>query len=168
MTCESVCKCVCVLCVREREGHSAASCVCVRDGERERGGDHSAACVCVWEMEREREGGITAQRVCVLACVCVWERERERERLSHSAASCVCVREKERGRERGPVPIGTLNPRGLPLSPHFHDVMLLWLSGRNLLQSLPQCELGRSADRGHITAAHGNTLLSDKIKNGTS
>ncbi len=28
-----------------------------------------------------------------------------------------------------PVPNGTLNPRGLPRSPHFCDVMPLWLSG---------------------------------------
>ncbi len=36
---------------------------------------------------------------------------------------------------RGPVPNGTLNPRGLPLSPHFRDVMPLWLSGRSLLRA---------------------------------
>ncbi len=35
----------------------------------------------------------------------------------------------------GPVPNGTLNPRGLPLSPHFRDVMPLWLSGRSLLRA---------------------------------
>ncbi len=52
-----------------------------------------------------------------------------------------------------PVPNGTLNPRGLPLSPHFRDVMPLWLSGRSLLRSSPQFRLGRSADRGRITAA---------------
>ncbi len=144
--------CVCAVCERERgrKRVTAQHRVCVREGEDERGGG-SQRSVCV----------------CLLVCMC----ERERERLSHSAASCVCVREKERGRERGPVPNGTLNPRGLPLSPHFRDVMLLWLSGRNLLQSLPQCELGRSADRGHITAAkgaHANTLLNAKIRNGTS
>ncbi len=41
----------------------------------------------------------------------------------------------------GPVPNGTLNPRGLPLSPHFRDVMPLWLSGRRLLWSSHQCRL---------------------------
>ncbi len=35
----------------------------------------------------------------------------------------------------GPVPNGTLNPRGLPRSPHFRGVMPLWLSGRSLLRS---------------------------------
>ncbi len=52
-----------------------------------------------------------------------------------------------------PVPNGTLNPCGLPLSPHFRDVMPLWLSARSLLRSSLQCGLGRSADRGRITAA---------------
>ncbi len=29
------------------------------------------------------------------------------------------------GRDTGPVPNGSLHPRGLPLSPHFRDVMPL-------------------------------------------
>ncbi len=37
----------------------------------------------------------------------------------------------------GPVPNGTLDPRGLPLSPHFRDVTPLWLSGRSLLWAGP-------------------------------
>ncbi len=37
--------------------------------------------------------------------------------------------------ETGSVPNGTLNPRGLPLSPHFRDVMPLWLSGRSLMRA---------------------------------
>ncbi len=51
-----------------------------------------------------------------------------------------------------------LNSCGPPLSPHFRDVMPLWLSGRSQLQSSPQCGLGRSADRGRITAAPFWTL----------
>ncbi len=63
----------------------------------------------------------------------------------------------------GPVPNGTLNPRGLPLSPHFRD-------GRSLLRSSPQCRLGRSADRERMTAVKGalaSTLLNTKMRNGT-
>ncbi len=77
--------------------------------------------------------------------------------------------QREREREV-PVPNDTLNPCGLPLSPHFRDVMPLWLSGRSLLRSSPQCGLGRSADRGRITAAKGaltSTLLNAKMTNGT-
>ncbi len=70
----------------------------------------------------------------------------------------------------GPVPNGTLNPCGLSLSPHFRDVVPLWLSCRSLLRSSPQCGLGTSADRGRITAAkgaHASTLLKAKMRNGT-
>ncbi len=35
----------------------------------------------------------------------------------------------------GPVPNGTLNPCGLPLSAHFRAVLPLWLSGRSLQQA---------------------------------
>ncbi len=62
------------------------------------------------------------------------------------------------------------HPRGLPRSPHFRGVMPLWLSGRSLLRSSPQCGFGRSADRGHIPAAKGalaSTLLNSKMRNGT-
>ncbi len=48
--------------------------------------------------------------------------------------------------------------------------MPLWLSGRSLLQSSPQCGLGRSVARGRITAAKGvlaSTLLNAKMRNGT-
>ncbi len=48
--------------------------------------------------------------------------------------------------------------------------MPLWLSGRSLLRSSPQCGLGRSADRGRITASKGaltSTLLNAKMRNGT-
>ncbi len=72
--------------------------------------------------------------------------------------------------KKGPVPNGTLKPRGLPLSTQFCDVMSLWLSGRSLLRSLPQCGLSRSADRGCIMAAKGalaSTLLNAKMRNGT-
>ncbi len=59
----------------------------------------------------------------------------------------------------GLVPNGTLNPCGLSPSLHFRDIMLLWLSGRSLLQSSPQC-------RGHISATKGalvSTFLKAKI-----
>ncbi len=46
------------------------------------------------------------------------------------------VRALRFGTQLGPVPNGTLNPRG-PLSLHFRDVMPLWLSGRSLLRSSP-------------------------------
>ncbi len=78
-------------------------------------------------------------------------------------------RTEERG-GIGHVPNGTVNPRGLPLSPHFCDVMPLWLLGRSLLRSSLQCGLGRSADRGCITAAKGvlaSTRLNAKMRNGT-
>ncbi len=65
----------------------------------------------------------------------------------------------------GPVPNGTLNPRGLSLSLHFCDVMPLWLSGRSMLRSSPQFRLGRSADRRRTTAV--STLLNAKMRNGT-
>ncbi len=67
-------------------------------------------------------------------------------------ATCPWTLHGRRRRTIGPVPNGTLNPRSLPLSPHFHDVMLLWLSGRSPLRSSSQCGLGRSADRGCIRA----------------
>ncbi len=35
------------------------------------------------------------------------------------------ARDKSNARHNGPVSNGTLNPRGLPLSPHFRDVVPL-------------------------------------------
>ncbi len=51
------------------------------------------------------------------------------------------------GRDTGPVPNGSLHPRGLPLSPHFRDVMPLWLSGRSLVRA--QQKFGSRAHNGH-------------------
>jgi len=42
-----------------------------------------------------------------------------------------------------PVSNGTLNTRGLPTRPHFHNVMSLLLSGRSLLRISQQCGLGK-------------------------
>ncbi len=80
-------------------------------------------------------------------------------------------RMEDRRARFGSVPNGTLNPRCLPRSLHFHDVMPLWLSGRSLQRSSPHCRLGRSAGRGCITAAKGalaSTLLKAKMRKGTT
>ncbi len=73
-------------------------------------------------------------------------------------------------RKLWPCPKWHINLRGLPLSPHFRDVMPLWLSGRSLLRSSHQRRLARSAYWGCIMAAKGalaSTLLNTKMKNGT-
>ncbi len=66
---------------------------------------------------------------------------------------CADVKPLWESERAGPVTNGTINPCGLPLSPHFHDAKPLWLLGRILLRSSPQSWLDRSADRGRITAA---------------
>ncbi len=55
----------------------------------------------------------------------------------------------------GPVPNGTLNPRGIPLSPHFRDIMPLWLSGRSLLRACASArqKCGSRTHNGHKAGA---------------
>ncbi len=71
--------------------------------------------------------------------------------MNHSGVFSWLVTSSEAAGDAGLVPNGTLNPRGLALSLHFCEVMLLWLW---------------SADRGHITATKW-TLLNAKMRNGT-
>ncbi len=70
--------------------------------------------------------------------------------------------------ETGSVPNGTLNPCGLPLSPHFHDVMPLWLSGRSLMRACTSAG-SQKCGSGRIMAVKGlmSTLLNAKMRNGT-
>ncbi len=89
----------------------------------------------------------------LLSCRCLkwtvrWIRVSD---VNHSGVFSWLVTSSEAAGDAGLVPNGTLNPRGLALSPHFCEVMLLWLW---------------SADRGHITATKW-TLLNAKMRNGT-
>ncbi len=71
--------------------------------------------------------------------------------VNHSGVFSWLVTSSEAAGDAGPVPNGTLNPRGLALSLRFREVMPLWLW---------------SADRGHITATKW-TFLNVKMRNGT-